>query len=399
MLGNGQLANLPSEAQDIRFYWRNYFTALIKYLKVAGARRTENARLAVHAATVDPDNLFFDSIGAGQFEIAEYVDRRFVTASQDPIRPERRPPTCGTASSTTTTFSRDIYRGETAIYTADDRANVGRPSRQGGQRRSSRTCSVARSSQAGWSDVLDASGNVAYSAYSTARPARRSGQLPGSAARRSTVQRQRSSWTTNGLPRLFAATTGAIGGAATPFTLGPTPIKITQTYPNIQSAMIAMPIVHEPVRSAEHRRSRRSSVLIPWVPKQPGVGFPIALTGTIDKFVSTYQVDFSGTTISANVDYDVVIDPNTHGAQDRRLAPVPRRRDHRLPRPGLPVSGPARRGGLLGGAHVHACPQIILDWFSTHPRHVRRRAASSSRFSPFNNYADYITSASPTASG
>src|SRR6185437_6587090 len=127
VFGHDQVSNLPDDVQDIRFFWKMYSQALIKYFEVAGGP----AQLGAHENTkdidahdpvsgvatyspLDADDIFYDSVGSGQFEIAEYVDRRFASTSQ--------PPTDVVFDADVKngifdeyTFSRQMYRGENAI--------------------------------------------------------------------------------------------------------------------------------------------------------------------------------------------------------------------------------------------------------------------------------------------
>ena len=48
---------------------------------------------------------------------------------------------------------------------------------------------------------------------------------------------------------------------------------------------------------------------MPYAPQQPGIGFGVPLNGQVDKFISTNQLDLSGTTITANIDYTITKDP------------------------------------------------------------------------------------------
>src|SRR6185312_8270759 len=97
VFGHDQVNNLPDDVQDVRFFWKQYAAALIKYFEVAGPPAQigahENAKdLDAHDPTsgvgtyapLDFDDIFFDSQGAGQYEIAEYVDRRFASTTQPP---------------------------------------------------------------------------------------------------------------------------------------------------------------------------------------------------------------------------------------------------------------------------------------------------------------------------
>ena len=114
--GHGSVANLPVEVQDRRFFWKMYTTALLKYLEVAD--NLQATAEDVDNVVLQANDLFFDSVGTGQYETAEYVDRRFVNGRQPARRTSRSRPTSSTASSTTTAFDRVFLRGETMLYSA-----------------------------------------------------------------------------------------------------------------------------------------------------------------------------------------------------------------------------------------------------------------------------------------
>src|SRR5262249_7875282 len=122
-------------------------------------------------------------------------------------------------------------------------------------------------------------------------------------------------------------------GNSTAFTLGagcnpacaqpPCAVPITQvqgkgdtpamdgTYPDIQQVMIQVPLHTNPYDQTSpppNNAPPSIQVLTDWAPKQPGVGFPVALTGTRDRFIETFQMDLSGVQITANIDYDFKLD-------------------------------------------------------------------------------------------
>jgi hypothetical protein len=131
------------------------------------------------------------------------------------------------------------------------------------------------------------------------------------------------------------------------------------------------------------------TVLVPWAPKQPGIGFPIALNGSIDKFITSAQLDLSGTTITANIDYDIHIDQTTHKPdKDGRVDFKAVETTDYLGEVFLcqdPASGDILR------ARMYTPVATILDWLSAHPG-TYAACQMVIRYSPFGNYADYITS-------
>ena len=189
------------------------------------------------------------------------------------------------------------------------------------------------------------------------------------------------------MPQVFLVRV-AFGTAKTSFSLGATSIKILQTFPNIQSAMVRVPLHANPY-DPKSKGLPVYDVLIPWLPRQPGVGFPIALNGQIDKFVETAQLDFSGTTISANIDYDVVLDPMTHQpAKDGSIQFLAVETNDFL---GQVFLCQDPDSGDLLSARMYSPAAAILDWINTHQKALDA-CGLIVRFSPFNNFPDYITS-------
>ena len=185
---------------------------------------------------------------------------------------------------------------------------------------------------------------------------------------------------------------GAIGpSAGTSFTLGPVQREgETQTFTNIAHASFEIPLSVNPYDPASGPAATPFiTVLEDWAPKQPGLGFPIALTGTRDKFIETSQADFSGTTIDAVIDYDCVIDPSTSACDATGSHSVLGRRVSELPRHDVFLCQDAQTGDLLS-AHMYTPVSDILKWFGTHPGSYDA-CGIIIRYSPFNNYADYIT--------
>lgn len=384
VMGQGQVSNLPSEAQDVRFFWSKYVTALVKYFEVAGGPNENPA--GVHAAPVDGDNIFFDSIGAGQFEIGEYVDRRFASKTQGPtdlnITADVKNGIFDEYQ-----FSRELTRGETALYTSV----LENQSDGIGQENSALLTNLFGSQilQTGWK--ASSKGKSAYYCATTIDPANCDNQLPPLDAQGNLQVNA------VGGPRL-ARYPGAFAGAQTPFSLyvpsanqnnnSNTVMKVTQTFGDIQQAMVSIPLTKNPY-DPNSMSLPPMSVLIPWTPKQPGSGFPVALTGTLDKFVETSNLDFSGTTITASVDYDCAIDNKTmQCSSDGSLLLKAVETTDFLGE--VFMCQDAASGDILG-IRMYTPVATILKWLNDHPGNYQA-CGIVIKYSPFGNYADYITS-------
>jgi hypothetical protein len=127
-------------------------------------------------------------------------------------------------------------------------------------------------------------------------------------------------------------------------------------------------------------------VLIPWAPKQPGVGFPVPLDGQRDKFIQTYQLDFTGTQITANIDYDFLVGPD--GLPTKQVMFLAVETTDFLG--DVFVCQDKSTKDLLT-ARMYKSVALILDWFASHPQ-AYNDCQVIIHYSPYENYADYITS-------
>jgi hypothetical protein len=191
---------------------------------------------------------------------------------------------------------------------------------------------------------------------------------------------------------------GAFGDADTAFRLDSSHLTITQTYDSIQSAMVSIPRTQNPYDPSSAALDPLT-LLIPWTPRQPGVGFPIPLTGTIERFVEAADLDFSGTTISANVNYEVLPPDNADGTPAtpaQKLKVGDTGKIHLLAVETNDFLGEVflcqdpNTGDLLG-ARMYTSVKGLLEWFDNHPGSYDS-CGIIIRYSPFGNFVDYITS-------
>jgi len=124
--------------------------------------------------------------------------------------------------------------------------------------------------------------------------------------------------------------------------------------------------------------------LVPWLPKQPGVGFPIALSGTRDKFISTAVVDMSGLSETANLDYDLANPQDPSAGVTLKAVET---RDF-LGYVFLCMDGNSRD---LLALKMYTTAANVLDWINGHPNAVND-CGLIVRYSPYNNFPDYISS-------
>lgn len=395
VLGQGKVSKLPPFAQDARFFWQQWATAFVKYQLVSTKTDAGVTPAVVQAVTVNENDIFFDSIGSGQFEIAEYVNR--TTAVADPMNAfENKEDITDLEIEADVkngifdayVFSRDVLRGETALYSAartDSSLPVGSESNA---LLSNLFGSPLLSGS--YSAVTNSAGTVVATAYQCATDPNNidcatHGQVPpldafGNPELNSLGQPLLSDYP-------FAFMTGS------DFTLGvsPSPVTVKQTFNDIQQAQVHVPIHKNPgdYNSAlDPAHKTDVDLLVPWAPKQPGIGFPVAISGTRDKFIETSQLDFSGTTLTANVDYDLV-DP--HDATKGTIFLAVESTDY-LGEVFLCYDSPSSGGdGTMLHARMYTPVAALLDWISKH-KSASDACGMIVRWSPYNNFPDYITS-------
>jgi hypothetical protein len=433
VLGGSKVSRLPSEVQDVRFYFKEWGQALIQYMKAEGAAAsggsTDGSTVtldAVDAQVVDGYNLFFDSIGAGQFEQMEYVERSFTNMSTPPLdfvfEADVR-----NGIQDAYHFDRYLYRDEKALYTAmiDGRDNAAHAP---GSQDTTLLTNVFGSPvlHSGWKDhTKDTCTGCGGPKYTPFYCATHNDPIPcgNQVAPLACSLNAGKTCITDadcapsgagtcivavdqfGQPML-APYEGAFLNNATAFTLGggaspSVAVPITQvygkgdtaamdgTYPDIQQVMIQIPLHQNPydMTSAPPNGGAPSAqVLTDWNPKQPGIGFPVALTGTRDRFIETYQMDLSGDQVTANVDYDFQLD--THMQPTQQILFMAVETTDFLG--DLFVCQDSATHDLLT-ARMYTSVQSILDWFAAHPN-AYNACQIITRYSPYGNYADYITS-------
>jgi len=147
-------------------------------------------------------------------------------------------------------------------------------------------------------------------------------------------------------------------------------------------------------------------VLVPWLPSQNGVGFPVAASGQQDIFVQTAELDFAGQVVTSVMDYlPVTVTPS---GPDGGTGGTPYTAANVLAYEAQDflgdvfvcydsVSGGNRVGtgrpGDILAARMYTSVQEIIKWIGSHPG-AQDNCGIIVRYSPFNNYPDYITSLS-----
>jgi hypothetical protein len=135
---------------------------------------------------------------------------------------------------------------------------------------------------------------------------------------------------------------------------------------------------------------------LPYKPKGANVGFPVTIDGSRDKFYNTENVDFTGTTVNGNVDFEhVSVAGADGGAHDQVVIRAIETQNYLglvfvCAQPSiLPNAVPGQQDILA--VRMYQSGQDILDWLSSHPG-ATSACNIQIKYSVYGNYADFISS-------
>jgi hypothetical protein len=164
---------------------------------------------------------------------------------------------------------------------------------------------------------------------------------------------------------------------------GSSPLSIVQTFPGAEQALVAYP---DPFNA-----TGPSQILLPWVPNQPGSGFYVASVGnsTLDYFIQSSSIDFTGISTSALVDYNLVpaptaTDPNAMGMEVMAVESENFLGDVFM------CYEPAANPPLLA-VRMYTPTQAVLNWLNSVPQSYAD-CGIVVRWSPYDNYVNLIES-------
>jgi len=453
IMGRGNLLDVPLEARDLRYYFKQFSIAMAKYMTSpeGAGRKGQHAVPAdpvgdFSAQDIDDDYLIFDSIGGGANR-SEYVDLTFADATHDPTSLELQMILVG-SNWRSTHFYRRLDREERAMFNAmavdesqpawaylRDAAGklikdaYGKPRANASMLQTNIFGSPAISSLLGGNAI----GNFIQPTDAAGKPIKVGGanpvdecnlQLHGDAVVKTAYYCAThldpdctATLDGNGNPGLQAPTDdkgnmilresgrpllagycGAFSG--TDFALNSggsySGIKILETYPLKEAVKIEIPDHQNPYDVTSPSTGRQ--VLVPYKPQGEGIGFPVATTGARDVFVSTAQLDFTGQVVTPIIDF-LPVQVTPPGGQPYTAVKI------------LAVEssdflgdvvlcydntsaanryGSGRPGDFLT-AHMYSSVQVLLDWIHAHPG-AQDSCGLIVRYSPFNNFPDFIQS-------
>lgn len=446
-LGKGVVNDLPIEARDLRYYFKKFTIAYAKYMNSPESIKgdfhsnctvgstcapTPADRIdfnAVHNQYIDTDYLFFDSFGGGASK-SEYVSLFNADATHDPTSMELRTLLVG-SNLQGVHFYRRLDREERAFFNA---LATDKTQAAWGYKRDKTTNAIVLDDYGfpipnadvfmsnfagspaiaaigyagpgtpvtnGWKDRCDPTNDPPVkTAYYCAthldadctNPNLGTYQAPTD-ANGNLVTRENGKPLLDGYCGIFTHSAFALTGGVAPG------VQIVETKPLIESAKIIIPSYANPYDVTT--KNSPITVLSPWKPKQEGVGYPVAATGTRDVFVQTEQFEFAGQVITPVVDYlpvQVAADadagtPAYTGVQILAYESEDFLGDLFLCHDPITAANRAGTGapGDILYAHMYTSVQTILDWIASHPG-AQDACGIVVRYSPYNNYPDYIES-------
>jgi hypothetical protein len=306
VMGNGQIFNLPPEVRDRKFYFKIWAHAYIKYLMNA-ASFPHDLR-ANGMASPEPDHLIFDDLG-GENEKFEYIDRRFVTATDEPLRFQYEVLILA-GNQRDSKFQRRFGRAEKAMYQVmqvDKTAHPGQQLADWRQESNVRITNLAGSPvlRDGWVGTTNftsyqcATDTTPATVAECTDPAEGGNPFNGPPKDSVTGQYLKNDYGEPALTRYQ----GAFAEFETVFKIGTNYFKKTKELPFIRSAQVEIPNFADPYAANDPANtSTPLQTIADWIPKSPTNGFWIPINGQRSRFYAAESLNFGGATLSMSID-------------------------------------------------------------------------------------------------
>jgi hypothetical protein len=387
ILGHGNINALPPNTRDWRFYFQYWAQAFTGYLLNRSKNPTWHDLYNDSIATthtlrqVNQDDLFFDlNNGLDKFE---YVDRTAASILGAPVDFEYDI-LLPTSNTQTNNFYQRLTRGESAVYQAMLTADS----------TGSKAGQVPGSNENVFLSDLFGSPAIAFSGLFAGAVDAKGDPIPGKDTYYCATTLPVDPDCPNGPPvdangnllvdgigrPLFTNYHGIFTGTA--FSIG-SDLPIQQTLPFVGGAIVNVPSYANPYDLTT--ASTPIEVYVPWLPSQPGTGFDIPINGQRTQFIQTGALDFSGVTVTMNIDYLPVTDA-TGTLTDGIVAAV---ETQDFLGEVFPCVDPAT-GDILR-TKMYSSSLDIVNWLEQHPG-AQTACNMFIRYSPYDNYPDYITS-------
>jgi hypothetical protein len=374
IMGKGDIFNLPSDVRDRRYFFRWYAIALIKYLKGVGEHGANLSPQQVADTKIDLESLFFDNNFQNAFDKAEYVERGHMDAAHPvPLDFEYGSDT-KVANQRYTNWFRRLSRPELALFQSMQTDRTRPPGAEN---------NVLLTNLFG-SPVL----KNAYSSYACATAHGAGCEMDALPPPDTTLN---GTPLASPYPGAWSKTVWSVGQRDPK--AGEATVRIVETYPDLQAAKVEIPALDDPYDLKG--KSTPIQVLVPWLRKAPGVGFSVPVSGTRDKAITTAQLNFAGVTSTFAVDFDYAIDPDTNRPYvDAQGKPTNAIKIYAIETQDFLgevflCQDPKTKDILH--ARMYTSVGHILDWLTSHPG-AQDSCDIVVRYSPYNNYPDFITS-------
>jgi hypothetical protein len=399
VMGHGNVQAVPAVARDWRYYLKFFAQAYVKYL----LNRSQNPTwhdLYADTCTggcrqVNQDALFFDlNNGLDKFE---YIDRSQVTTLGSPVDFEYEVLITSMNTQQMNFFQR-LTRAESALYTSMLTADS-TGSKTGQVPGSNENVNISDLFGAPaianffvgngfWSGASDANGDpipgkdVWYCISQTKPDADCPNENAWFGGKAGPITDAAGNPLVDGQGRpLFTNYHGVFTGTA--FSIGNT-LPFQQTLPYAMGALVNLPSYANPYDLTS--TNTPISVFVPHQVSQPGEGFEIPINAQRSQFIQTGSLDFSGVTITTNIDYIPVHDPMTGALSGAQIAAVETQDFLGEVWPCVD----ANTGDILR-VKMYSSTLDIQNWLDAHPG-SRTACNIFVRMSPYNNYPDYIWS-------
>lgn len=376
---------IPESLASRRFYFQQWLLAVVKYLQTADAPNTPllapTGMPAIDNNVVDPNNLYFDTLGGG-FEFGKYVFNNAVnTATGDPTANYPTSIEVGTNLLTSVvnnfTFTRYAFRGETALYDALKTSASDKP---GAEPVFVTNLTGAPALVAAYGTYACAVNQSSRSCGGTLGPVDPVSGKPLYAPYKDAFGQSFLNIAAYGVPPQASAMTVDPGN---PYTL-------------IQSALVTVPVLANPFdQTSAPTSSSPITELLPYL-NGATVGFPVTIDGSRDKFYNTQNIDFTGDTVSASVDYEYEATVGADGGVGTPALVIRAvETQHYLGLVFACVEPNAATGAKdVLGIRMYENGVDILNWIKAHtygPYNPVVDCGIQFKYSIYGNYADYIT--------
>lgn len=375
------LSQLPQrDLGNRRFFFQQWMLAVVKYLQSAGDSTQTLAQ--VDAQPVDANELFFDTAGqAGTgFENGEYVFRTNVNSAMQAPTDFQITVELLTGAVDTWLFGRYNFRGEKAVYTALTTTPGDLPGAENLFLTNMASSPLLVSTYKSYSCAINTDPTNASCGASGATPATTG---PVDALGNPVLV---------GYEPAFGQSVFAVGQAS-PFTVDTSGASKGANFELIQSAMLTLPIWSNPFDPTTATANDPTiSVLLPYLPKGAGVGFPVTIDGSRDKFYNTNELDLTGETLDATLDYENVATANADGGTTNQWVVRAIESQNYL---GLgfvcAMTNPSTLEPDLLYVRMYDLAPVLLDYFEKYPE-ATSTCGIEIKYSIYGNYADYISS-------